>query len=770
MAYGVDIVDADHVNSQQDAVNALIWAVDSKNINVVNMSEGFEIDNIMRWTDRAFDYWARWEYATIVKSAGNSAGSISSPGKAWNIITVGGSDDADTAAWSDDDMYSASAYDDPSGREKPEVVAPAVDITSISSGGNPVTDTGTSYAAPQVAGLAALLMDRDADLRVWPEAVKPILMASAVHNIEGNRRLSDKDGAGSIDGVLADNIAQNGYPSSSPICDKSCWWGKITTSSDPLAGGAFYRYFKASQGERIRIAISWFSNADTPSNNYSFDRLDTNYNLYIYKPGGGGTIAYSVSEDNNYELVDFIAPETGQYTIQIYRSYSGDNNEPSNSVGIAWSKQATYLPDVRSAHNGWDTAIYVRNDGAQPKDVTITVFNENGSMAAGVTYPSLPANSQWYYNPSLSNWRGSAVVDASEDVSVIVESQYGTEESVTNYNGIASTDPYDTGWGKTGTIIYVPAVKRASGGRTGQFYIFNTGSGSATVTPSFKQKDNGSSYACSNITIPAMGRYIYHPASCSLPGNQFYGAKLTSNQPLAVLLVEQDDSGNPRAATSNGFSAGASPNFIPLVKSGWYGNDTGLAVQNVGANSATVNVTFYDRDSAQTWSTSYALDPLSSHSFWVPNTVPSGKIASARLTTTPQQDLVATVYEAKTGQDWRMQHNGFLVGSNTVILPRIVKTSSWITGFQVQNVGGANASVTVRYYDANGNTNASWNQTATIASYEAATFAQAQHAALPNPFYGSAIITANQPIVAEVNFASGSGSNDKSMSYSGFNR
>ena len=46
--------------------------------------------------------------------------------------------------------------------------------------------------------------------------------------------------------------------------------------------------------------------------------------------------------------------------------------------------------------------------------------------------------------------------------------------------------------------------------------------------------------------------------------------------------------------------AGASPDFVPQVKSGWYGNDTGLAVQNVGANSATVNVTFYDRDSAQT--------------------------------------------------------------------------------------------------------------------------------------------------------------------------
>jgi hypothetical protein len=45
-------------------------------------------------------------------------------------------------------------------------------------------------------------MQRDADLKNWPTAVKAIIMASAVHNVEGDRQLSAQDGAGSIDAAL----------------------------------------------------------------------------------------------------------------------------------------------------------------------------------------------------------------------------------------------------------------------------------------------------------------------------------------------------------------------------------------------------------------------------------------------------------------------------------------------------------------------------------------------------------------------------------------
>ena len=81
-------------------------------------------NNSMNWVDRAFDYWIRDENVTVVKSAGNTGGSITSPGKAWNLITVGGIDDNESSDWSDDIMAYFSSYIDPtaSDREKPEVV------------------------------------------------------------------------------------------------------------------------------------------------------------------------------------------------------------------------------------------------------------------------------------------------------------------------------------------------------------------------------------------------------------------------------------------------------------------------------------------------------------------------------------------------------------------------------------------------------------------------------------------------------------------------
>ena len=52
-------------------------------------------------------------------------------------------------------------YVNPSGdREKPEVVAPGVNITGIGLNGNLATLSGTSLAAPHVSAVAGLIVDR----------------------------------------------------------------------------------------------------------------------------------------------------------------------------------------------------------------------------------------------------------------------------------------------------------------------------------------------------------------------------------------------------------------------------------------------------------------------------------------------------------------------------------------------------------------------------------------------------------------------------------
>lgn len=61
------------------------------------------------------------------------------------------------------------------------------------------------------------------------------------------------------------------------------------------------------------MAIAWWSDAESTDD----DALTSNFNLYVWSPSGG-LPGYSASWDNNYEIAEFIAPETGIYTIGAY--------------------------------------------------------------------------------------------------------------------------------------------------------------------------------------------------------------------------------------------------------------------------------------------------------------------------------------------------------------------------------------------------------------------------------------------------------------------
>lgn len=354
MAYGATVLSAGHEAPQADFVAGLQWAI-NQGSRIVNISEGYEADNNVNWLDRAVDYWARSNFLAITKSAGNTGGSITTPGKAWNVITVGAADDNDDPDWSGDQMWPSSAYTNPvslhSDREKPEVVAAGVDIVSLGIGGtiSPPT-SGTSHAAPQVAGLVALLNDRNASLRYWPEAAKAIIMASATHNITGPTIIVQnqgdlRDGAGAINAALADVVAQTRSFSDVDPCTASCWWGVSISNSNFPVGTELERSFYAKRGDLIRVAIAWWAHADTPGNNYSFDRLDTDLDLRIKDPNNQYiSNVSSLSWDNNYEMVEFVAPQTGEYKIAV-RKVRAD--EPSNYLGIAFVRlHRVYIPLV----------------------------------------------------------------------------------------------------------------------------------------------------------------------------------------------------------------------------------------------------------------------------------------------------------------------------------------------------------------------------------------------------------------------------------------
>ena len=205
MAPGATIVSAGTNGTPVDWEDALIWALNLNDpdpeVNVVNLSTRFDgtENEYMTWVDRCVDYWVRERLRTVVAAAGNNDSNayVTSPGKAWNVITVGAYDDGNTTNWADDVMaLDTSGYLNPyspyGDREKPEVVAVGGSVTTLTYYGgmsNYVRSApGTSYSTPQVSGVAALIIDADVRLGIWPAVVKAIIMASAIHNIDGPSR------------------------------------------------------------------------------------------------------------------------------------------------------------------------------------------------------------------------------------------------------------------------------------------------------------------------------------------------------------------------------------------------------------------------------------------------------------------------------------------------------------------------------------------------------------------------------------------------------
>lgn len=277
----------------------------------LNLSWGSDTSLVPGANDRFYDDLSRNRAITVVKSAGNTAcggtGNVTSPGLGYNMITVGNVDTRRTAPRGDDVMSGCSSFRNPTStrgdRTKPELAAPGTNIQTTTTGfpwtGN--AGSGTSYAAPMVTGAAAMLIQRQPSLAFWPEQVKAILMATAMNNIEGATRLSNVDGAGMISVSRADNVARgvNGRTG-----------GRFYSCGTEPAQTELTNVFVWA-GTRVRAAISW--SVDTTFQDYP-NRPSADLDLWFEGPSG---TTYSSSWDNNYEIVDFVAPSSGTYRLKV---------------------------------------------------------------------------------------------------------------------------------------------------------------------------------------------------------------------------------------------------------------------------------------------------------------------------------------------------------------------------------------------------------------------------------------------------------------------
>jgi hypothetical protein len=579
-------------------------------------------------------------------------------------------------------------------------------------------------------------------------------MASATHNVDGPSGIPTgqdlKDGAGAIDAALADAIAKTRWQYDTTPCTGPCWWGLSINNSNFPVGAYLYRYFNVSKGERVRASISWWSNANCPGpdpGNCSFDRLDTDLNLAIFDPSGQ-LIAYSASWDNNYELVDFTGGMSGTYVIGVIKARA---DEYSNYLGIAWVKDATYLPDLRNK-DGLVSEIFIRNDGAVARSVKIHYSDANGNPTPkGSDTCNLNKDQSCYiavtdFNRIPAGTIGSAILDGGEDVSVAVRQRDSdnSPEVWAIYNGL--TQPANE--------AFVPLLHRNNSGWQSDLFIQNTGTSTASVSVALKA-ETGSSCTLPTYSVAKNGLKIINLKDVTCVGSRFIGsARISSTQPVVAAatqhhlnasqqidsLMESEHLGNP-----------ASSVFAPLIQnynSNWI---SGLALQNASSSTNTLNVYFYNQGGSQCDPDTYSNVPAyhTRTDALPPGNPPCSSIASARITggalpvaLTVNQSLPGSLHIA----DYPGVHNP---GQAVTIGLYFKQYNGLSSGIVVKNVSSSQSlTFTLRFYNFDG----SWHSTPVV-----------NQVLNPNQIYstnnlpgggafiGSAVLTASRPVAVQVN-------------------
>lgn len=257
-----------------------------------------------------YDYLLRNYRFTMVNIAGNDNGVIGDPGLAYNPITVGGFFNQGTTDTTDDIMYELSNYDSMTGCRKPDFVSPQVDY-GVESG-----NTGTSYAAPFVTGVVALLFQLRPSLKAQPEAVKAIMTASCHRKVLPANNdsietmangITNHQGAGAVDPYLAVAIAGSGN------------YGIRTLGNTETQNSInFYQPMYGSTG--LNVSIAW-----SVENNENITRgPDINLDLRLLR--NGKQVAISECENSSSEMV-YVTPSDSEknYEIRVERSSQTEN-------------------------------------------------------------------------------------------------------------------------------------------------------------------------------------------------------------------------------------------------------------------------------------------------------------------------------------------------------------------------------------------------------------------------------------------------------------
>lgn len=311
-------------STSTDSIYIALEELLSYGVSVINISLHYNrgtayYDDMERW----IDHIAYQHGVTIVKSASNLGISttIPTPGLAYNIITVGGTNTLNTSNRSDDIMYadSCSGNGGTAGCAKPDFLAPA----------NVAGYVGTSFSTPIVTGIIAQMIEYKPTLATNPALIKAILTVSTDKKVlPGASPAVSEEWAGTI-------TAQQG---AGQVNAKNAMatLGKNRYAVGTMSSGTISKTFSVSSSDSwIRYSVAWTRRntaSGTHTSSSSTAAIAPNLKLQVYNPNNT-SMGLSNIPTSSVELVHFTVGTTGTHTAKITRMDSGKN---TFDYAVAW--------------------------------------------------------------------------------------------------------------------------------------------------------------------------------------------------------------------------------------------------------------------------------------------------------------------------------------------------------------------------------------------------------------------------------------------------
>lgn len=324
---------------------------------------------------------------TFVSAAGNEGeqgpGNIYSPEKNRNVIAVGAlSSESNFTAIAKYSNYGPNDFYNPVTKQTTKGALSSVDIVAPGtidlSGDNdkpyePISDSGTSFAAPVVSGVVALMKSYSKEKNMDAASrdsrlVKAVLLNSARKPDGWDNGQSLENGVKGSDGKTHDNVIFTSqsldYHFGAGIVDGRETLGQYaefgqTSFLDRVEKGSHVDYgFAATADSEFTATLSWFVGSEVGTINYfeneedfySYGMIDSiaddsyflsNLDLELWKIDVYGEaselIAVSASEYNTVEHLSLMLEESGEYVLRVVFDDTVYGDAMSEEYAVAWN-------------------------------------------------------------------------------------------------------------------------------------------------------------------------------------------------------------------------------------------------------------------------------------------------------------------------------------------------------------------------------------------------------------------------------------------------